>query len=394
MNNDEQKVNVEQATPQIASPTKHSALRQPIMAISALSLIAVGIAIYWGITAQYQETTEDAFVDGNVVAVTAQVSGVVTGIAADNTDYVIAGSSLVKLDDVDAHLARARAEAQLAKIVRQVRAQYANVGQTRATRQIRQVELERAQADLARRSQLEASGAISGEDVKHAQDAVRSATAALAAASQQLVGSQASLDGTTIVSNPDVLAAASQVRDAYIAERRTNVPAPVTGVVAKRNAQIGQKISAGASLMSVVPLDHLWVNANFKESQLGHIRIGQPVTLIADVYGSEVTYKGTVIGQDAGTGSAFSLLPAQNATGNWIKVVQRVPVRIALDPAQIKEHPLQLGLSMKVKVETHQRGGSRLITNSTTNHSYQTNVFANELASADDVVSKIIAANQ
>ena len=390
MNNDEQKVNAEQGE----TPSKRSISRQHILGISALSLIVAGIAVYWGVSAQYQETTEDAFVDGNVVAVTAQVSGVVTGIAADNTDFVTAGFILVKLDDVDAHLARARAEAQLAKIVRQVRVQYANVGQTRATRRMRQVELERAKADLARRLQLEASGAISGEDVKHAQDAVRSATAALDAAGQQVVGSQALLEGTTIASNPDVLAAASQVRDAYIAERRTNVPAPVSGVVTKRNAQIGQKISAGSSLMSVVPLDHLWVTANFKESQLGHIRIGQPVTLTADVYGSEVTYKGIVIGQDAGTGSAFSLLPAQNATGNWVKVVQRVPVRIALDPKEVQLHPLQLGLSMKVKVETHQRSGGRLITSSAANHSYQTNVFADELASADDVVSKIIEANQ
>ena len=331
-----------------------------------------------------------------MVAVTSQVGGVVTAIAADDTDFVPAGTTLVKLDDVDAQLALSRAKAQLAKTVRQVRVQYVNVGQTRANLQLRQVELAKARADLARRREVEASGAVSGEDVKHAEDAVNAALAGLGVASQQVAASQALTDRTSIATHPEVLAAASQVRDAYIAAYRNAVPAPVSGVMTKRNVQVGTKIVPGVALMSVVPLDHLWVDANFKESQLTHIRIGQPVTLTADVYGDGVVYKGTVIGQDAGTGSAFSLLPAQNATGNWIKVVQRVPVRIALDPQQVAQYPLQLGLSMKVTVSTREHSGSRVVTAGAgnTSHGYSTNVFANELASADAVVQDIIQANE
>jgi membrane fusion protein (multidrug efflux system) len=260
--------------------------------------------------------------------------------------------------------------------------------------QLREVELARAKAVVGRRRELLDGGAISGEEVKHADDAVRAAAAALGVASQQLAGSNALIGRTSIADNPDVLAAASQVRDAWIAVYRTDVPAPVAGMVTKRNVQLGQKINPGVALMSVVPLDHLWVDANFKESQLGHIRIGQKVDLVADVYGDDVVYHGTVIGQEAGTGSAFSLLPAQNATGNWIKVVQRVPIRIALDPQQVAKHPLQLGLSMKAVVTTRQRDGSRLVRPGSREHGYRTEVFAHELAKADAVVDRIIAVNQ
>ena len=364
------------------------------LAIAAVAIAVIGAALWWMLVGQYRETTEDAYVSGNVVAVTAQVSGVVTAIGADNTDFVKAGGNLVKLDDTDARLALSRAEAQLARSVRMVRAQYANVGQTRANVALRKVELSRAKADLARRRELLASGAISGEEVKHAGDAVRAATAALAVATQQVAGSSALVDRASIATNPEVLAASSQVRDAWIAVYRTDVPAPVTGMVTKRNVQLGQKIVPGMALMSVVPLDHLWVNANFKESQLRHIRIGQEVELVADVYGDAVIYHGTVVGQEAGTGSAFSLLPAQNATGNWIKVVQRVPVRIALDPEEVAKHPLQLGLSMKAVVSTRQRDGQRLVAPGSSGHGYHTDVFVHELASADAVVARIIAANR
>lgn len=369
-------------------------IRWRIAGAILLVLVVLGISVGWLVSGRYRESTEDAYVDGNVVSVTAQVTGVITAISADNTDYVTAGSPLVRLDDTDIKLALARAEAQLAKTVRQVRSQYAAAEQARANQRQRQIELGRVKTDLAYRKELVGNGAISGEEARHAEDTVRAAAAALDAANHQLSANTAQIDRTTIATHPDVLAAASLVRDAYVAAYRTTVPAPVTGVVTRRNAQVGQKISPGISLMSVVPLDHLWVNANFKESQLRHIRIGQPVRLYADVYGNEVVYQGMVIGQDAGTGSAFSLLPAQNATGNWIKVVQRVPVRIALDPQQIARHPLQLGLSMKVVVDTRQRDGTRLVVPGSRPHGYQTDVFAGELARADDAVQKIIQANQ
>jgi membrane fusion protein (multidrug efflux system) len=365
--------------------------------IAALVLVLVGalaLAVYWIAVGQYRESTEDAYVGGNVVSVTAQVGGVVTAIRADDTDFVQAGRSLVQLDDTDARLALARAKAQLARTVRQVRAQYAAVGQTRANLAAREVDLARAKADLAHRRELLASGAISGEEVRHATQAVRAATAALDAAREQLAGRRALVDRASIETQPDVLAAASQLRDAYVAAYRTDVPAPVAGVVTGRHVQLGQKIAPGVPLMSVVPLDHLWVEANFKESQLRHLRIGQPVELTADVYGNQVVYRGTVMGQEAGTGSAFSLLPAQNATGNWIKVVQRVPIRIALDSRQVAAHPLQLGLSMRVTVDTRERSGARLASMKSPAHGYRTDVYAHQLADADALVAQVIQANR
>ena len=365
-----------------------------IVGPAVLVLIALVAAIWWLVAGQYRESTEDAYVQGNVVIVTAQIGGVVTAIRADDTDYVVAGHQLVQLDDTDARLALARAKAQLAHTVRQVRAQDAAVGQAQANLELRQIELARARADLAHRRDLLASGAISGEEVRHAEQAERAASAALGVARQQVAGSRALVDRSSIASNPDVQVAASHVRDAYVGLRRTQVPAPVSGMVARRNVQLGQKIAPGVPLMAVVPLDHLWVEANFKESQLAHIRIGQPVTLTADVYGGEVSYHGTVVGQEAGTGSAFSLLPAQNATGNWIKVVQRVPVRIALDPRQIAAHPLQLGLSMRVTVATRERRGGRLVAADAAPHGYRTDVFAHQLAAADALVAQVIQANR
>lgn len=365
--------------------------------IAALALVLLGalaLAVYWIAVGQYRESTEDAYVGGNVVSVTAQVGGVVTAIHADDTDFVQAGRSLVQLDDTDARLALARAKAQLARTVRQVRAQYAAVGQTRANLAAREVDLARARADLAHRRELLASGAISGEEVRHATQAVRAATAALDAAREQLAGRRALVDRASIETQPEVLAAASQLRDAFVAAHRTDVPAPVAGVVSGRHVQLGQKIAPGVPLMSVVPLDHLWVEANFKESQLRHLRIGQPVELTADVYGNQVVYHGTVMGQEAGTGSAFSLLPAQNASGNWIKVVQRVPIRIALDARQVAAHSLQLGLSMRVTVDTRARDGARLASATSPAHGYRTDVYAHQLVDADALVAQVIQANR
>jgi membrane fusion protein (multidrug efflux system) len=376
--------------PSPAKPTRW--LRVGGGALLALGLLAGGGSEVAGLHAQ--QTTEDAFVGGNVVAVTAQVGGVATAINADDTDSVEAGNVLVQLDDIDAQLALDRAKAQLAQTVRQVRTRFAAARQSGAAVALRRIDLARAQADLNRRQELRGSGAVSGEEVEHAEQAVRAAAAALDQAGAQQGASQALVDHLSVPQDPDVMAAAAQLRDAWIAVYRTRVPAPVSGVVGKRNVQLGQKISPGVALMSVVPLDHLWVEANFKESQLGDIRIGQPVTLTADLYGGRVSYRGTVLGQQAGTGGAFALLPAQNATGNWIKVVQRVPVRISLDPAQVSAHPLQLGLSMKVTVDTAHQDGPRLTSAAGgPDHGEHTDVYANPLARADAVVRQVIQAN-
>ncbi len=339
-------------------------------------------------------STEDAYVEGNVVQVTPQVGGVVTSIRADNTDRVEPGAVLIELNGVDAQLSLDAARANLARSVRQVRGQFAMAGQDGATVALRKVDLARAEEDVARRSALAKIGAIPGEELVHAQQAVRTARAALAVASEQLKRNHALIDGTTVESHPDVQAAAVQLRNASVALARTKVVAPVGGVVTRRGVQVGQRVAAGAPLMSVVPLDQLWVTANLKESQLRNVRIGQPVRLTTDLYGDGVVYHGRVLGQDAGTGSAFSLLPAQNATGNWIKVVQRVPVRIALDPAEVAAQPLQLGLSMRVEVDTETRDGKRLVAAQGQPQVYTTAVYADELAQADAQVRAIIDANR
>ena len=362
------------------------------VAIAAL-LAGSAVVAWWLLAPNNHEATEDAYVEGNVVQVTPQLNGSVTAIAADNTDYVQAGQVLVQLNEVDAQLALARAEAQLAKTVRQVRAQFASSSQGQATIVLRRADVARAQTDLARRSSLAGSGAVSGEDIGHAEDALRTARAALTVAEQQSLSASALTDQTSVASHPDVLAASAQLRDAYVAAHRTTLRAPVSGMVTRRTVQLGQRVAPGAALMSIVPPEQMWVSANFKESQLHGIRIGQPVELRADVYGKSVRYHGRVAGLDAGTGNAFSLLPAQNATGNWIKVVQRVPVRIALDAKELAAHPLKIGLSMQVKVDTSERSGALAASTASGRPAWRTGVFDGELAQAAGRADAVIAAN-
>jgi membrane fusion protein (multidrug efflux system) len=294
------------------------------------------------------------------VQVTPQLAGTVTKIFADDTNLVKAGQPLVALDTADADVAVAQAEAQLAQTVREVRTLYASQAQSGANVSVRQAELARARDDLARRKALAGTGAISGEEIRHAESAVTAAQAALEAAREQLASGKALTEGTSVEKHPNVQRAAARLQEVLLAQSRSTLYAPVSGEVAKRNVQVGQRINPGAPLMAIVPLDQLWVDANFKESQLREMRIGQPVTLTSDVYGSNVKYEGKIVGLAAGTGSAFALLPAQNATGNWIKVVQRVPVRISLDPKQLAEHPLRIGLSMRAEVDLHNQDGKPL----------------------------------
>jgi len=338
------------------------------------------------------QQTEDAYVEGNLVHVTPQVAGTVTRIAADNTDFVRPGEVLVQLNDVDARLALDRAEAALARSARQVRSQLAGVGQLRATVVQRESDLARTESDLARRRQLADTGAVSGEDIRHADDAVGAARAALNAARQQVDAARALVDGTTLEQHPDVLSSIAGVRDASLGLARTTLAAPVGGIVARRNVQIGQRVAQGAPLMAIVPLDQMWVTANLKETQLKDVRIGQAVAVTSDVYGADVVFHGRVTGQEAGTGSAFAAVPAQNATGNWIKVVQRVPVRIALDAQELARHPLRLGLSMKVAIDTSRADGPSLMQAGAVRHSYETVVFETESHGADAAIRRALGA--
>jgi membrane fusion protein (multidrug efflux system) len=361
--------------------------------IVSFLLVAAGYGVYWARDLRYTDYTDDAYVSGNVVEITPQISGTVVAIDADNTQFVKAGQPLVHLDRADAEVALQRSEAQLARTVRQVRNLFSTAGQLNADVAARKTALTQAQDDYSRRARLERTGAISQEELQHARDAVESAQAALLAARQQLAANRAWVDGTTIESNPAVRAAAAAVHAAYLTYVRTVLPAPVSGFVARRDVQLGERVSPGMPLMSVVPLSQVWVDANFKESQLADMRVGQPVTLTSDLYGSGVVFHGHVVGFGAGTGSAFSLIPPQNATGNWIKIVQRVPVRIEIDRRDLAAHPLQIGLSMRAYVDVRDDRGPRLPEVAHAVADASTDVFSSANARADQTVQRIIAEN-
>ena len=379
-------------SPAVSAP-QNNRTRWLALAIAAFAAIGIAYGVYWALALRYFQSTDDAYVSGNVVQITPQISGTVIAIGADDTQFVKAGQPLVQLDQADAKVALDQAEAQLAKSVREVRNLFATSGQLSATVEMRQSDVAKVDLDLGRRERLAASGAVSREELQHARDAVTSAKAALAAAQQELAANRARVDRTTVENHPDVRNAAAHLRDAYLTYARTVLPAPVSGFVAKRAVQLGQRVSPGTPLMAIVPLDQVWVDANFKEPQLAGMRAGQPVTLTADIYGGKVEYHGKIAGFGAGTGAAFALLPAQNATGNWIKIVQRVPVRVALDPQELAAHPLQIGLSMQASVDTHERSGERLPQLAQSTPAYATDVFRSLGQVADERVRTIIAAN-
>ncbi len=360
-----------------------------------LVVVLLGYGAWWMIYARHYESTDDAYVAGNLVQVTSQVGGTVTAINADDTDLVQAGKPLVELDRADAKVALDQAEAQLAQTVREVRTYYVNNSTLEANVKQRGDEVERAASDLKRRQELAGTGAVSKEEIEHAKTALQSAQSALEAAREQLNSNRVLTDHTNVANHPNVQRAASQVQAAYLAYSRATLPAPITGYVARRSVQVGQRIAPGAPLLSIVPLNALWADANFKEVQLAHMRIGQPVTLRSDIYGSDVTYHGKVQGLAAGTGAAFALLPSQNASGNWIKIVQRVPVRIALDPAELEAHPLRIGLSMQIKVDVANDNGTSLTQNAPVRSApaYETRVFDQADHDAAALIAHIVAEN-
>jgi len=303
------------------------------------------------------EETDDAYVGGDIVAITSRVGGTVTALHADNTQHVDRNQPLIDLDPATADASLAAAEAQLGQAVRAFRAQRAAVAEAGAEIVTAQADLGRAQADLGRRESAFTQGAVSGEELGHARDALATSRAALTLANAKQAQAESAVAGTGVADNPAVLAAIAQVRLAAIDRAYTAIRAPVAGVVAQRTVQLGQRVAPGTPLMAVVPLDSLWVDANLRETQLADVRVGQPATIRADIYGHAVTFHGHVLGLGAGSGNAFAVLPPQNASGNWIKIVQRVPVRIALDPAELRKTPLRVGLSVDVTVDTHDRSG-------------------------------------
>lgn len=384
-------------SPEVAeTPKSNGKRRQRLIAVSVLlALLLIAYGVWWAIYSRHFEDTDDAYVAGNVVQVTPQVSGTVVAIHADDTELVEAGKPLVDLDHSDAKVALDQAEAQLAQTVREVRTLFVNNGALNAAVTQRVADVAKARDDLARRQELSGTGAVAKEDLEHARTALIAAESALQAARDQLTSNQALTDGTTVAQHPNVQRAAAQVQAAYLALSRNTLLAPITGYIAKRSVQVGQRVAPGTPLLSVVPLNALWVDANFKEVQVAKMRIGQPVELYSDVYGSSIKYHGKVAGLSAGTGAAFALLPTQNASGNWIKVVQRIPVRITLDPKDLEAHPLRVGLSMQVEVDVAKSEGTSLTSTVAPREqpAYQTAVFEDAGSQAAARVAQIIASN-
>ena len=396
-------------TPMPGNGNGKAAKRRRAMLSAITVFVIAGVAYggyhYW--LSLHEVSSDDAYVGGNLVQITPQVGGTVTAIDADDTQMVQAGQTLVQLDGADTRVALQQAEAQLAQAVRAVRVTYAQTSALQAQVAVRRTDVATAQASLAkaedalrRRQELAGTGAVGAEELRQAQIAVQAAKSALLtaqagvrAAQAEVAASEAQTAGIVLAGNPAVRLAAAHVREAYLAYERTTIPAPVTGVVARRTVQLGQRVAPGMPLMSVVPLNDVWVDANFKETQLRELRIGQPASVVADIYGSKVTYAGKVVGISAGSGAAFALLPAQNATGNWIKVVQRVPVRVALDARELAAHPLRIGLSMEATVDVADRRGKMLADVPPTQPAATTEAFATSSRAADAMIDRIIAAN-
>lgn len=376
------------------SPTRPGRRKRNLLIlVLTIVLIGAGMLAWYLIYGRYYESTDDAYVNGNLVTLTPQITGTVTQVSVDDGDLVHKGQPLVQLDPSDTKIALEQAEASLANTVRQVRGLYSTADNYRAQVAARRVALKTAESDFDRRSKIFAAGAVSAEDLSHYRDAVTSARSDLAAAEQALNTNQAMVDDTVIDSHPEIKAAVATLRQRYLDNARTAILAPVSGYVAKRAVQLGMRVTSGTTLLSIVPLNQVWVDANFKESQMQAMRLGQNVTLSADLYGDDIQYRGRIESLGIGTGSAFSLLPAQNASGNWIKIVQRLPVRIILDPHDMQKHPLRIGLSMDVKVDIHNTGGHLLPQKTVEQPRFTTDVYDSPLAGADKLVAKILHEN-
>ena len=383
------------ATVDPIAPAPENGSRRRILLLMAAVFIVVGAlwAIYWLLVLSKRERTDDAYVNGNKVVLSAQVPGTVIAVLTDDTQLVRAGEVLVKLDPTDAEINLARAESALAQTVRQVRQQRATAHQYDALIATRKIELARATTDFEKRKPLLAADAIAPEEVRHAREEVELAKAALDESVHEASAARALVDGVDVQDNPAVLQAKTAFRDAWIAAKRNAVLAPVTGYVADRSVQLGQHIQAGQALMTLIPLNQLWIDANFKEVQLRDLRIGQPTEVRSDLYGGAHLFHGRVTGMSAGTGAAFALLPAQNASGNWIKVVQRVPVRIEVDARDLAKAPLRVGLSATVTVDTSDRSGPVLAGKSADRPVGDTQVYGQDLDRANAAAEAIIARN-
>lgn len=382
-------------TAKAPAPQSNGKRKKALTILAAVvALAGIGWSAWYVLVARFHEDTDDAYVQGNVVSIVPQTQGTVVSIDADDGMKVEAGQPLVHLDPNDARVAYDQAVANLANTVRQVRGLYSTVEAGAADLAAREAQVARARADLQRREGLVSNGAVSAEELAHARNELAVLEAGLRASSGNLSRNRALVDATTVGSQPQVEAAASQLRQAYLNLQRTAIVAPVSGYVAKRQVQLGQRVQPGVNLMTIVPLEQLWVEANFKETQLAKMRIGQPVKVHADLYGGDVEFDGKVAALGMGTGSAFSLLPAQNASGNWIKIVQRVPVRIEIEPKQLADHPLRLGLSMHTDVTVRDQTGPVLAAARKDDKPlFTTAAYEKQLNDANALIDKVIREN-
>ena len=390
MSNKQENASIKSGTEALRTDFPYRRKRNLTLVTLLFIIIALGVTLAYFLFWQHEEETDDAYVAGHVVQITPQITGTVRKVMFDDTELVKKGDVLITLDDSDFQLAYDRAQNELIQAIRQNKQQTATNSQAKAQVLLRKADLARAQADLRRRELLSGTDAISGEELSHARAAVVQAQAALKAVEAAETSAQAAIgNNIPLRQQPAVQTAVSRIKDAWLNLQRTQIHAPIAGQVAKRNVQVGQRITQGVPLMAVVPLDNLWVDANFKESQLRKMKIGQPVEMTADLYGKKVVYHGKVMGLSAGTGSAFSLLPPQNATGNWIKVVQRVPVRISLDPNELKANPLRVGLSMTVKVDIAEAGSGKPMTAAAVKNSAAPETDSVDWAAANALIDKI-----
>lgn len=367
--------------------------RKKIMWLLILFFLIVGVifGIYWLVWARFEEYTDDAYVTGNIVPLMSQVPGTIISISTDDAHLVLKGQELIKLDEADMLIALQRSRGKLAETIRQVRQYYEEADRAKASLMLTKANLTKAELDLKRRIGLVGELAISQEEMQHMKTSVAAAKAEHDAAFYKLTSAVALIENASLYTHPLVEQAKADFRRAYLNWVRTTIYAPVTGYVAKRSAQVGQQVNLGTNLLALLPLNEVWVDANYKENQLSHIRIGQPALLVADANGQ--TYHGTVFGVNPGTGSALALLPPQNATGNWIKIVQRIPVRIAFDAKELAEHPLQVGLSLRVTIDTHSKKGALMSQVVDKKPLYATSVFNDQLANANHEIDIILRQN-
>ena len=376
-----------------ASNSNGSRRQRGFLILGAVIVIAgLAYGAYWFFDARFYESTDDAYVSGNIVTITSRENATVVALHADNTQTVQRGQLLVEMDPAVVNVNLAAAEANLARAVRNVKGEFAHADISNAQLAQARVALALARTDYQRRQQASTDGAVSAEELAHARDNVHAAEAAVAAAKSGHEQNLSQIEGADVANNPDVLSAEAVLRNAVIAQSHMRIVAPVDGVVAQRAVQLGQQVAASTPLMAVVPLSNVWVDANFKEVQLQDMRIGQPVTVTADIYGGKVTYHGRVEGLGAGSGSAFALLPPQNASGNWIKIVQRVPVRIALDPRELAAHPLRVGLSVTASISIKDTSGP-LVTSKVGNAGTRADLGDDSKARADAIIARILAEN-